>query len=93
MSGGAFDYVQFRFGEIVEDIRSVIANNDSTEKNEWGEDIGHHYPPDVIEKFKEAADTIERGEKMATRVDWMLSGDDGECGFLRRWAEDLQEAT
>lgn len=27
MSGGRFDYVQFRFGEIVEAIRSTIANN------------------------------------------------------------------
>jgi len=30
MSGGRFEYVQFRFGEIVETIRSTIANNDST---------------------------------------------------------------
>ena len=88
MSGGRFDYVQFRFGEIVEEIRTVIANNDSTEKNEWGDDIGAHLPPDIIAKFKETADAVERAEKMVTRVDWLLSGDDGEDSFRRRWEKE-----
>ena len=88
MSGGRFDYVQFRFGEIVESIRSTIANNDSTEKDKWGQDIGEHLPPDIIAKFSETADAVERAEKMVTRVDWLLSGDDGEDCFRRRWKEE-----
>lgn len=88
MSGGRFDYMQFRFGEIVESIRSTIANNDSTEKDEWGQDTGQHLPPDIIAKFAETADAVERAEKMVTRVDWLLSGDDGEDSFRRRWKEE-----
>ena len=88
MSGGRFEYLQFRFGSIVEDIRSVITNNDSEEKDEWGQDIGKHLPADIIAKFADTADTVERAEKMATRVDWLLSGDDGEECFRRRWVED-----
>ena len=90
MSGGRFDYVQFRFGEIVESIRSEIANNDSTEKDEWGCDKGRHLPADIIAKFKETADTVERAEKMVTRVDWLLSGDDGENTFRNRWKKEVE---
>ena len=88
MSGGSFDYVQFRFGEIVESIRSTIANNDSDEKDEWGGTIGEHLPPDIIAKFAETADAVERAAKMVTRVDWLLSGDDGEDSFRCRWTEE-----
>ena len=88
MSGGRFDYVQFRFGEIVESIRSTIANNDSTEKDEWGQYISAHLPPDIVAKFAETADAVERAEKMVTRVDWLLSGDDGEDCFRRRWKKE-----
>ena len=90
MSGGYFDYAQFRFGEIVESIRSEIANNDSTEKDDWGYDKGCHFPSDIIAKFKETADTVERAEKMVTRVDWLLSGDDGENTFRNRWKKEVE---
>jgi len=92
MSGGHFDYVQFRLGEIVESIRSTIANNDSTEKDEWGQDIGKHLPPDIIAKFAETADTVERAEKMVTRVDWLLSDDDGYDSFRKRWKDEGLDA-
>jgi len=82
MSGGRFDYVQFRFGEIAESIRSTIANNES------GDTVGQHLPPDIIAKFAETADVVERAAKMVTRVDWLLSGDDGEDSFRCRWKEE-----
>ena len=88
MSGGRFGYLQFQFGEIVESIRSTIANNDLDGKDEWGGTIGWHLPPDIIAKFAETADAVERAAKMVTRVDWLLSGDDGEDSFRRRWTEE-----
>ncbi len=88
MSGGRFEYLQFRFGDIVESIRSTIADNESDEKNEWGGTVGEHLPPDIIAKLAETADAVERAEKMVTRVDWLLSGEDGEESFRRRWKEE-----
>ena len=88
MSGGHFQYQQFQFGMIVESIRSVIENNDSTEDDGFGHDVGIHLPPDIIAKFVETANAVERAEKMVTRVDWLLSGDDGEDSFRRRWKEE-----
>lgn len=88
MSGGRFNYIQFRFCDIADDIRSVIANNDSLEKDEWGNDIGEHLPADIIQKFAETIYALERAEKMVTRIDWLLSGNDGKECFCRRWKED-----
>jgi len=89
MSGGRFDYVQFRFGDIVDSIRDTIRpTTTAPRRTRWGDDIGKHLPPDIIAKFAETADAVERAAKMVTRVDWLLSGDDGEDSFRRRWKEE-----
>ena len=89
MSGGFFDYSQYRIAQIADDIEFLIQDNDSTKKNEYGEDIGNHYPKEIIEKYKEAVITLRIAEKMVQRVDYLESGDDGEESFLERWKEEL----
>jgi hypothetical protein len=90
MSGGHFDYAQYRINDIAVEIDEVIESNDDQTPNEWGEKKGNEYPPAIIEKFKEAAHTLRQAEEMAQRVDWLLSGDDGEDSFLRRWDEEVR---
>lgn len=90
MSGGHFEYGQYRIREIAEDIERLVATNDDQTKNEWGDPKGRGYPPEVIEKFKEAAHTLERAADMAQRVDWLVSGDDGEDSFMRRWEKEVR---
>jgi hypothetical protein len=89
MSGGHFDYIQFRFEDIAREIEAVIADNDNTEKTEYGDDVGRHYPPDVIRKFKETVDCVRRTAAMVQRVDWLLSDDDGPDSFMERWEEEV----
>jgi len=91
MSGGHFEYAQYHIGEIADSIEELVRTNDSTEKDEWGSEIGHHYPDDIIEKFKEAAHTLRRAHAMAQRVDWLVSGDDGEEAFRKRWDAELSD--
>ena len=91
MSGGFFDYAQHRMEDIAREICELIRNNDSTEKNGWGEDKGKHYPPHIIDRFKEAAHTIRQAQEMAQRIDYLVSGDDGEETFLSRWDEEVRE--
>lgn len=91
MSGGHFDYVQYRMEDIATEIDELIEKNDNTEKNEWGEGAGYHYPPEIIERFKQAAHTIRQAQEMAQRVDWLLSGDDGEETFMTRWYYEVRE--
>lgn len=86
MSGGHFEYRQYQVREIAEDIERLIARNGQKDENGWW----YEYPPEVIEKFKEAAHTLERAADMAQRVDWLVSGDDGEDSFMRRWEKEVR---
>jgi hypothetical protein len=43
----------------------------------------------VIEKFKEGLEILRKAEIYAQRIDWLISGDDGEESFLERLKEDL----
>ena len=105
MSGGHWDYIQYRFTDIVEDIEELIRKNGklkTPEELKWEnwrdpdwyekypEDKFHHkYSDEVIEKFKEGTRVIEQAQTYIQKIDWLLSGDDGEDNFLERLEEDL----
>ena len=91
MSGGHFDYDQYRIGQIADSIQTLINSNDSEERDRWGDRFGRGYKPEVIARFREAVVALRRAEVYAQRIDWLVSGDDGEESFLRRLAEDLDE--
>ena len=91
MSGGHFDYDQYKIDQIADSIETLIYNNDDETEDEYGWRRGRGYRPDTIAKFKEALDTCRRAAKMAHRIDWLVSGDDGEDTFHKRWQEDLEE--
>lgn len=91
MSGGKFDYQQYRIEDIAVEIDDVIESNDDESLDEWGGHRGKNYPPEIIEKFREAAHTLRQAAEMAQRVDWLLSGDDGETSFLRRWKNEVRQ--
>jgi hypothetical protein len=89
MSGGHFNYEQYRLDGLASFIDGLIENNDSTELDDFGQEIGPHYPPDIIEKFEETRKTLRLAVTMLHRVDWLVSGDEGEELFLVRWAQDV----
>jgi hypothetical protein len=89
MSGGAFNYNQFMLNDIVMDIQKVIEHNNNNELNDFDEPRYHHYEAKTIERFKEAITALEKAEKMIHRIDWLLSGDDGEEEFHKRWDEEI----
>jgi hypothetical protein len=107
MSGGAFDYDQYKIGYIADQIEEVIVKNgvektpeelkqegwrDPDWYKKYPEDKFHYqYPDEVIEKMKEAVKALKIAQEYAQRVDWLLSGDDGEESFLRRLKENLEE--
>jgi len=91
MSGGHFEYQQYRIEDIAQSIEELIKSNDDESLNEWGYRRGHGYSTETIEKFKIAVDTLEKAAIMAQRVDWLVSGDDGEDSFHRCWDEELKE--
>jgi len=107
MSGGAFNYDQYKIGYMVDQIEETVVKNGVEKtpedlKNEgwrdpdwykkYPEDLFHYkYPDEVIEKMKEGIEVLKKAQIYAQRIDWLLSGDDGEKSFLRRLEEDLNE--
>jgi len=91
MSGGHFGYKQYEIGYIADEVQGLIDSNDSTERNDWGDPVGRGYPPEVIEQFREAVSVLRRAEVYAQRIDWFVSGDDGEDSFVTRLRADLEK--
>ena len=90
MSGGTFDYIQYRFDEIVDRIEDRIKNN--TVKPEWVDDDewdGHIFTDETIAEFKKAIQVMKTARIYVQRVDWLLAGDDGEDSFHERLKKDL----
>lgn len=101
MSGGRFNYDQRRIGYIAEAIIDEINKSGRKKTRQelnseyWigdKQDPFHYkYPDEVIERFKLAVKYLNMAEVYAQRVDWLLSGDDGEESFLKRLDEDLEK--
>lgn len=89
MSGGAFDYKQYNIGNICDDIEIAIRDNESTELDSFGYPKATNFSPNTIQEFKNACRALRVAEVYAQRIDWLLSGDDGEDSFHRRLKEDL----
>jgi hypothetical protein len=79
MSGGHFEYQQYRLNDLAGEVERLIATNGN---NEW-----RNYSSETIAKFKEAVDVLRKAEEMLQRIDWLVSGDDGEETFHKIWAE------
>jgi hypothetical protein len=85
MSGGHFNYDQYRIAQMVEEIDSLIQNNDKPD--EYG--YKREYTPETLKRFQEAADTLKAAQAMVQRVDWLVCGDDGEDSFHERWKQEV----
>lgn len=102
MSGGAFDYIQYRIRDISDAIEKKIETNKRRPFNnpkdyweemcnkEWEENGGRHFSNETIKAFKDGVYYLRMAEIYAQRIDYLLSGDDGEESFHRRLKEDIR---
>ena len=109
MSGGSWDYIQYRISDCAEDIQDLIERNgkkkpehilkdehqrDEEWYNKYPEDRYYYeYPPEVIEQFEIGLKKIKEAQIYIHRIDWLLCGDDGEETFLERLKEELNKVT
>jgi hypothetical protein len=107
MSGGHWDYMQYRFTDVADDIDKLIEQNgqpkteEELKEDRWSDDewyvkypedkFHHKYSDEVIEQFKISSMMIKKAQLYMHRMDWLLSGDDGAESFLRRINEELKE--
>ena len=104
---GHFDYKHYQLEDIADSIERQIQRNGREKTREEMRDEGwrdpewfdkypeeryyYKYPDEVIEKFKEGVKILKQAEVYAQRIDWLLSGDDGDETFLERLKEDLDK--
>lgn len=87
MSGGHFNYKQHVFRDIANDIQELIDKNNVTD--EFG--FTYNYSKDILQKFSETIKVLHIVEEMVHRVDWLVSGDDGEKTFRELWSKKITE--
>ena len=87
MSGGHFDYQQYRLEQIADEIGQLIYGNDV--EDEWGYKAG--FSPQTLDKLMETIHWLKRTAEMVQRVDWLVSGDDGEDAFHERWKTEVRK--
>jgi hypothetical protein len=89
MSGGHFQYKQYELGHIADEIEQLIIDNDSKEVNEYGDIKGYGYSLETIEAFEYARIALLQAQIYVQRIDWLVSGDDGEDSFHHRLETDF----
>ena len=100
MSGGNLcDYQQEQIEHIAERIQEYIDYNKVEKKPEdrysWEDDdepiCYYNFSDKTIEEFKNGIEILKKAYIYAHRIDWLVSGDDGEDTFHKRLKEDLEE--
>lgn len=93
MSGGHFQYAQYRIHEIKDEIEHVIYEINQNKKAEWSDDTlkWDFKNPQTVKEFKKAIYYLTIAYEYAQRIDWLLSCDDGEETFHERLHEDLSK--
>ena len=103
MSGGAFEYRQNQIDWIIEGIEehleSMGKEREDVDDPMWIEYYSKHpeertYPVEseaVQERMRHAIKALKTAKIYAQRVDWYLSGDDGEENFLERLDKELDK--
>jgi len=77
MSGGHFDYVQYRIEEVADQLFEESVRLDFP------------YSHDTRKIFYKTVAKLKAASVLLNRIDWLLSGDDGEETFHERLREDL----
>ena len=103
MSGGTFDYDQFKIGKIADDIQNHLDRqgklkddvNDVYRRDFYAEypeaKFYEIYQSEVQEAMKAGINALKIAEVYAHRIDYFLAGDDGDENFLKRLQDELNE--
>lgn len=94
MSGGAFDYKQYHIEQLIEDMELLLKRVDKEPIDSFECDSLKRYVNDSVlfkNKIKENIRYLKRAYIYTQRLDWFISGDDGEETFYERLEEDLSK--
>lgn len=83
MSGGRFDYLQYRIFQVADEVEQLIERFSAEDESASSEEAQR-----VCERYALARDRLREAGKMLHRIDYYVSCDDSLESFLRRWSED-----
>lgn len=100
-----FDYIAEDIDEYIngheldgDDVERYIRDHDLDDSEKEYVRINKHtipnycgYKDEVVEKMEEGLAAIRKAYIYAKRIDYLLSGDDGEASFLQRLQKDLDK--
>lgn len=81
MSGGHFDYNQYRINDAVEQLEKDLSDPES---------YANSMDQDILESLTLCLLRLKEASIRLHRADWLLSGDDGEESYRKRLAADLE---
>ena len=81
MSGGYFEYQQYRLHDMADKIKEIILS----------EEEYYDFSDETLAEFRKAIRYLELAETYVQRIDWLVSADDSEECFHRRLKEELAE--
>jgi hypothetical protein len=79
MSGGRFNYIQFKIDDIANEVEEFCNVNSDT------------YDSNTLDEFWLCARKLREAAIYLNRMDWVISGDDSEKTFHTRLKEDLHD--
>ncbi len=79
MSGGYYGYEQYRIEEIADQLLLKMNSDDFP------------YSDETKKVFEQTAYRLKIASVMLNRIDWLLSGDDGEETFHERLRKDVDK--
>lgn len=89
MSGGHWDYQQHVVNNLADDIQISIDEFYTKDEDGYIQATCFTHPLPVFEELKLCQRLLEEAVIRVQRLDWLLSGDDGEEHWVRRLEEDL----
>ena len=94
MSGGAFEYKQYKIQDLIEDMENLLVRLDKEPIDSFECDSLKRYVDDsepLKNKIKENIKYLKRAYRFTQRIDWFISGDDCEENFYERLKEEIEK--
>jgi hypothetical protein len=88
LSGGHFEYQQHIIQDIADTLEEDLANK--RKYNEEWDYIQNDYTDETFAEFELGLKFLKLAQLYTQRIDWLISGDDGEETFHKRLEEDLE---
>ena len=88
------DLKEHHIDDIICEMQNIIKNNnkENDSLDYFGEyDVNYKLSPEVIAEINKAIVFLKLANIYTHRIDYLLSGDDGEESFFKRIEEDLNK--